>query len=159
RGSIDLSPKHNYSGTLDIWTDNLHDYVAAVGVPPKKNVGAVPAELQATGDSSQWGDRGVSPLPKSSPTRFSSNFSPPIGTTWSAFEISPLKVSLDFPAVFLAAVPQLFHSDILQDGILSGKISLSGTLRNPRIVGEAQLVNGKLAGSSDSLLNILAASS
>jgi len=51
----------------------------------------------------------------------------------------------------------LFHSNILEDGILSGKISLSETLEHPRIVGEVQLVNGKLA-SSDSFLNIIEAS-
>jgi hypothetical protein len=67
--------------------------------------------------------------------------------------MSPLKVSLDFPALFLAAAPQFFHSNILEDGILSGKISLSETFERPRIVGEVQLVNGKLA-SSDSFSNV-----
>ena len=71
--------------------------------------------------------------------------------------MSPLKVSLDFPALFLAAEPQFFHSNILEDGILSGKISLSETLERPRIVGEVQLVNGKLA-SSDFFLNVIGAS-
>ena len=71
--------------------------------------------------------------------------------------MSPIKVSLDFPAVFLAAVPQFLHSNILEDGILSGKISLSETLERPRIVGEVQLVNGKLA-SSDFFSNVIGAS-
>jgi hypothetical protein len=71
--------------------------------------------------------------------------------------MSPLNVSLDFPALFLAAAPQFFHSNILEDGILSGKISLSETLEHPRIVGEVQLVNGKLA-SSDSFFNVTGAS-
>ena len=71
--------------------------------------------------------------------------------------MSPLKVSLDFPAIFLAAATQFFHSNILEDGILSGKISLSETLEHPRLVGEVQLVNGKLA-NSDSFLNVMGAS-
>ena len=71
--------------------------------------------------------------------------------------MSPLEVSLDFPALFLAAAPQFFHSNILQDGILSGKISLSETLEHPRIAGEVQLVNGKLA-NSDSFFNVIGAS-
>ena len=71
--------------------------------------------------------------------------------------MSPLKVSLDFPAIFLSAAPRLFHSIILEDGILSGKISLSETLERPRIDGEVQLINGKLA-SSDSFLNVIGAS-
>ena len=40
---------------------------------------------------------------------------------------------------------------------MSGKISLSETLECPRIVGEVQLVNGKLA-SSDFFLNVIGAS-
>src|SRR5262249_39996322 len=92
--------------------------------------------------------RGVIHSPKSSPFSFTANFRLPIGTTWSAFQMSPLNVSLDFPALFLAAAPQFFHSNILEDGILSGKISLSQTLEHPRIVAEGKLVNGKLAVSS-----------
>ena len=71
--------------------------------------------------------------------------------------MSPLNVSLDFPALFLSAAPQFFHSKILEDGILSGKISLYETLERPHIVGEVQLVNGKLAGS-DFFLNVTGAS-
>jgi hypothetical protein len=77
--------------------------------------------------------------------------------TWNAFQMSPLNVSLDFPALFLAAAPHFFSSNILEDGILSGKISLSETLQNPHLIGEVQLVNGKLA-DSDSFLNVVGAS-
>ena len=156
-GKIDLSPEHNYSGTLDAWTDDLRDYVSTLRGSPPQNAGPIPVELQATIDSSQWDTRGVIHLPKSSPLSFTANFPLPIGITWSAFQMSPLKVSLDFPALFLAAAPQFFHSNILEDGILSGKISLSETLEHPRIVGEVQLVNGKLA-SSDSFFNVIGAS-
>jgi hypothetical protein len=45
----------------------------------------------------------------------------------------------------------------LEDGILSGKISLSETLQHPRIVGEVQLVNGKLANTG-SFSNVVGAS-
>src|SRR5262249_20746742 len=41
--------------------------------------------------------------------------------------------------------------------ILSGKLSLSETLEHPSIVGEVQLVNGKLA-SSNSFFNVISAS-
>src|SRR6058998_1054036 len=156
-GKIDLSPKHNYSGTLDAWTDDLRDYVSTLRGSPRQNAGRIPVELQATIDSSQWDTRGVIHLPKSNPISFTANFPLPVGVTWSAFQMSPLKVSLDFPALFLAAAPRLFHSNILEDGILSGKISLSETLEHPRIVGEVQLVNGKLT-SSDSFFNVIEAS-
>src|SRR5206468_3396699 len=156
-GKIDLSPEHKYSGTLDAWTDDLRDYVSTLRGSPRQDAGRIPVELQATIDSSQWDTRGVIHLPKSSPLSFTANFPLPMGITWSAFQMSPLKVSLDFPALFLAAAPQFFNSNILEDGILSGKIFLSETLAHPRIVGQVQLVNGKLA-SSDSLFNVVRAS-
>ena len=157
QGKIDLSPEHKYSGTFDAWTNDLRDYVSTLRGPPRQKAGPIPVEFQATIDSGQWDARGVIHLPKSSPLSFTANFPLPIGVTWSAFQMSPLNISLDFPAVFLAAAPQLFHSNILEDGILSGRISLSETLEHPRIVGEVQLVNGKLA-NSESFLNVIGAS-
>jgi hypothetical protein len=156
-GRIDLSTEHKYSGTLDAWTNDLRDYVSTVRVLPGQKAAAIPVEFQATIDSSQWDTRGVIHLPKSSPLSFTANFPLPIGITWSAFQISPINASLDFPAVFLAAAPQFFNSNILEDGILSGKISLSETLECPRIIGEVQLVNGKLV-STDSFSNVTGAS-
>ncbi|HEY2046489.1 MAG TPA: hypothetical protein VGG93_07910 [Candidatus Udaeobacter sp.] len=156
-GKIDLSPEHKYSGTVDAWTNDLRDYVSTVRVSPRQKSAAIPVEFQATIDSSQWDTRGAIHLPKSSPLSFTANFPLPIGITWSALQISPIDVSLDFPAVSLAAAPQFFHSNILEDGILSGKISVSETLECPRIVGEMQLVNGKLV-SSDFFSNVIGAS-
>jgi len=146
-GKIDLSPEHKYSGTVDAWTNDLRDYVSTQRVPTRQKAAAIPVEFQATIDSSQWDARGVVHLPKSNPVSFTASFPLPIGTTWSAFQMAPVNVSLDFPAIFLAAAPQFLHSNILEDGILSGKISLSETLECPRIVGEVQLVNGKLVTS------------
>jgi hypothetical protein len=156
-GKIDLSPEHKYSGTLDAWANDVRDYVSNLRMLPRQKAGAIPLEFQATIDSSQWDTRGVIHLPKSSPLSFTANFPLPIGMTWSAFQMSPINVWLDFPAVFLAAVPQLLHSNMLEDGILSGNISLSETLERPHIVGEVQLVNGKLA-SSDYFFNAIGAS-
>jgi hypothetical protein len=156
-GKIDLSSEHKYSGTLDAWTNDLRDYVSTVPGSSRQKGRPVPVELQATIDSSQWDLRGAIHLPKSSPLSFTASFPLPIGINWNAFQMSPLNVSLDFPALFLAGAPQFFHSNILEDGILSGKISLSETLQNPHLVGEAQLVNGKLA-NSDSFLNVVGVS-
>ena len=156
-GKIDLTPEHKYSGKLEAWADDLRDYIPTVSSPPRQNAKPIPVELQATIDSSKWDARGMIHFPKSSPVTFSANFPLPIGTTWKAFQMAPLNVSLDFPAVFLAGVPHVFHSSILEDGILSGKISLSETLEHPRLTGEVQLVNGKLA-ESGSFLNVIRAS-
>jgi hypothetical protein len=156
-GKIDLSPEHKYSGKLDAWADDVRDYVPSLTSPPPQNAKPIPVELQAIIDSSQWDARGVIHVPKSSPLSFTANFPLPIGISWSAFQMSPLKVSLDFPAIFLATVPQFFHSNIFEDGILSGKISLSETLEHPWVVGEVQLVNGKLPNSG-SFFNLTGAS-
>src|SRR6478735_6060116 len=156
-GKIDLSPQHKYSGTVDAWTNDLRDYVSTLRGAPRQNAGPIPVEFQATIDSSQWDMRGAVHLPKSSPLSFTANFPLPIGVTWSAFQTVPVNISRDFPAIFLAAAPQFLHSNILEDGILSGKISLSETLECPRIVGEVQLVNGKLV-SSDFFSNLTGAS-
>jgi hypothetical protein len=156
-GKIDLSPEHKYSGTLDAWTNDLRDYISTRPGSPKQKTGSVPVELQATIDSSQWDVRGAIHLPKSSPLSFTASFALPIGVTWNAFQMSPINISLDFPALFLATAPHFFNSNILEDGILSGKLSLSETLERPRILGEVQLVNGKLA-SNDSFLNVVGAS-
>ena len=156
-GKIDLSAEHKYSGTLDAWTDDLRDYTSAFFGSSRQNARPIPAELQATIDSSQWDTRGMIHFPKSSPLSFTAKFPLPLGITWNGFQVSPLNVSLNFPGLFLAAAPQFVHSNILEDGILSGKLSFSETLEHPWIVGEVQLVNGKLP-SSDSFLNVIGAS-
>src|SRR4029077_1083188 len=146
QGKIDLSGAHNYSGTLEARADNLFDYFASFRVPAGKTVSRVPADVQATVDSGKWDARGAIQVPNSSPISFTANFSLPIGTDWNAFQLSPLNVTIDFPSVFLAKAPQLFHPAIFQDGILSGSISVSETLQHPRIGGDVQLINGKLSG-------------
>jgi hypothetical protein len=153
RGTIDLSHEHNYSGTLDARANNLLDYVPAPGERAEKAI-PTPVDVQATIDSSKWNLRGVIHMPNSSPMIFTANFPLPIGTDWNAFRESPLNITLDFPAIFLANAPQLFHPEIFHDGILSGNISLSETLRHPRIDGDLQLVNGKLTGDGGTWFNL-----
>ena len=159
QGNIDLSPGHQYSGTLNAHTDDLRDYFQSLRGSPGQKSRAIPAEAQATISSSQWDTHGMIHLPKSSPVTFTAGFPLPIGTTWSAFQMSPVEISVDFPAIFLASAPQFSHAEILHDGILSGKISLSETLQHPSIAGDVQLINGKLSGGSDSFSNVMEASS
>jgi hypothetical protein len=145
QGKIDLSHEHNYSGTLEARLNNLLDYQSGMrGVPEKRN--SIPADVQATIDSSNWDVRGVIHVPNSSPISVTANFPLRIGTDWNTFRIAPLNVTLNFPSIFLANAPQIFHPPIFHDGILSGNISLSETLQRPRINGDIQLVNGKLSG-------------
>src|SRR5213082_1704883 len=157
QGKIDLSHEHNYSGTLEARLNNLLDYLSI----PREAAGKgnqIPADVQATIDSGKWDVRGVIHMPNSSPISFTANFPLPIGTDWNAFRISPLNITLNFPSVFLAKAPQLFHPQIFSDGILSGNISLSETLQHPHIDGDIQLMNGKMSGDAGGSINLTEAS-
>jgi len=157
QGKIGLSHGHNYSGTLEARLNNLIDYLSIPsGAAEKRN--PIPADVQVTIDSSKWDVRGVIHMPNSSPMSFTANFPLPIGTDWNVFRISPLNITLNFPSVFLAKAPQLFHPQIFSDGILSGNISLSETLQHPHIDGDIQLMNGKLSGNAGGSVNLTEAS-
>jgi hypothetical protein len=158
QGSIDLSPEHKYSGKLNAYADDVRDYFANIRGPLGQKAAPVPVEFEAAIDSSQWDTHGWVHLPKSSPIGFTANFAMPFGITWSAFQMSRVNISLDFPAIFLASAPWFFPSKIFEDGILSGNISLSETLQHPRIIGEVQLVNGRLSSSADAFISAKEAS-
>jgi autotransporter translocation and assembly factor TamB len=144
QGKIDMSHEHNYSGTINATVDNLAGYLSMFRGLIESNSKPMPANIQITIDSSRWDMRGGIDLPGSSPLNFTANFLLPIGTNWNAFLASPLNVTLHFPSIFLANAPQFFRPEIFREGILSGELSLSRTLQNPRIDGDLQLVNGKL---------------
>src|SRR5262249_1811467 len=146
QGKIDMSNGNNYSGTLDARADNLLDYFSRFRGAAGKKVNPIPTELHVTINSSDWDARGVIRVPDSRPIRFTANFPLRIGTDWNAFQLCPVNITVDFPWILLGKAPQLFHPGIFQDGILSGSISLSETLQCPRIIGDIQLVNGRLSG-------------
>ena len=158
RGKIDISREHDYSGTLDARVDNLADYFSAFHGSAGKSASPIPVDVQATVTASNWDARGVTRLPDSSAISFTANFPLRIGTDWNAFQLAPVDFTIDFPSVFLAKAPQLFHPAIFRDGILSGSISVSETLQHPRIVGDVQLVNGKLSGDGSFPFNFVEAS-
>ena len=158
-GHIEMSGEHNYSGTLDARVDNLLDYPSGSRGATGKGAKPIPVDFHATIASNQWDARGAIRVPDSSPISFTANFPLPIGTDWGAFQLCPLSVTVDFPSIFLAKTRHLFYPASFQDGILSGSISLSETLQHPRIVGDVQLVNGKLSASSGAWFNFTQASS
>jgi len=155
QGKIDLSHEHSYSGTLNATIGNVAEYFSIFRGLGENNIKPAPADIQVKIDSSNWDARGAISLPDSSSINFTARFPFPVGTNWNAFLTFPLNVTLDFPSIFLANAPQIFHPEIFRDGILSGKLSLSDTLLHPRIHGDAQLLNGKLQNTS---LNLTEAS-
>ncbi|MGH8099770.1 MAG: hypothetical protein ACREIW_00635, partial [Chthoniobacterales bacterium] len=61
---------------------------------------------------------------------------------------SPLDAMITFPSLFLGGRPSFFFPAVFRDGILSGGLSISESLRHPRITGDVQLLNGKLENPS-----------
>jgi hypothetical protein len=154
QGKIDMSHEHNYSGTINATVDDLAEYLSIFCGPVEENSKPTPTQIQITVDSNKWNARGVIGLPNSSPVDFTANFPFRIGTDWTAFLASPLNVTLDFPSIFLASAPQFFHPEIFREGILSGNISLSGTMQHPRIDGDVGLWSGKLQNGSFNLSEV-----
>src|SRR6266568_3401786 len=147
-GKINLSHGHSYSGALSTTIGNVAEYLSIFRGPDENNIKPTPANIEARIDSNSWDAHGTIGLYGSSSINFTAKFPLPVGTSWNAFLASPVNVTLDFPSIFLANAPQLFHPEIFRDGILSGKLSLSDTLQHPRLVGDVQLVNGKLQNTS-----------
>lgn len=144
QGRIDMSHEHNYSGELNTTIKNVAEYLSILRGPVETEGKPAPADIHVKIESGVWDVRGLVTLPGSSPLDFTANFPLRIGSDWNTFVNSSLSVALNFPSIFLANAPQFFHPPVFEDGILSGKLSLSGTLQHPRIAGDAQLLNGKL---------------
>ncbi|HWX16105.1 MAG TPA: hypothetical protein VNY07_05910, partial [Chthoniobacterales bacterium] len=70
-----------------------------------------------------------------------------LGQERSRAALEPISANIDFPAIFLTQLPRYLSHDLFGDGILSGKMSISETLRHPKISGDLQLINGKLIGA------------
>jgi hypothetical protein len=155
QGKIDLAHRHSYSGAINATLSNLGEYLSIFRGPGENNSKPTPADIEIKIDSGNWDLRGMIGLSGSRSINFTAKFPLPFGTSWNAFLVSPFDLTLDFPSIFLANAPQFFHPEIFHDGILSGNLSLSDTLEHPRIVGDAQLLEGKLEST---FLNLTGAS-
>jgi hypothetical protein len=154
-GTIDISRAHNYSGEIHATLADLADYLSSVDGPLEHGTVPTGAEIEAKINSAKWKARGTLHFPQSSPVNLTADFSFPIGTTWDRFATSSLTATIEFPSLFLGKAPQLFHPSVFRDGILSGELALSNSLKYPRIDGDAQLMNGKVENAS---LNLTEAS-
>jgi len=54
-----------------------------------------------------------------------------------------VSLNVNFPALFLARLPRFATRDTFRDGILSGRISVTGPRNHPAISGDVQLTGGK----------------
>jgi hypothetical protein len=55
-----------------------------------------------------------------------------------------LSATVDFPAVLLANLPTYLCSGVFTRGILSGKLTVSDSVKHPLITGSVNLIDGKL---------------
>jgi hypothetical protein len=58
----------------------------------------------------------------------------------------PLSATLNFPAILLAKLPLYLSRKTFVDGILSGRLTVSDSLRHPQLRGVAHLIKGRLLG-------------
>ncbi len=58
-------------------------------------------------------------------------------------ERDTFSVNLNFPALFLSRLPRFVTHDMFRDGILSGKVSITGPRSHPAVSGDVQLTGGK----------------
>jgi hypothetical protein len=80
----------------------------------------------------------------SSPIALEANTPVRMASLNEAIVTEPITLKADLPGVFLSRLPRWLSQDVFRDGILSGKIAFSGSLRKPSIAGDLQLTNGKL---------------
>ena len=60
----------------------------------------------------------------------------------------PFSATLNFPVIFLGKFPRYLSHGIFLDGILGGHLTISDSLKHPRVTGESHLVGGRLADGS-----------
>ena len=60
----------------------------------------------------------------------------------------PLAATLNFPVIFLGKLPDYIPRGNFVGGILSGKLTISESLKQPHLQGDIHLINGKLATGS-----------
>jgi hypothetical protein len=83
----------------------------------------------------------------SSPILLQGNMPVRMSSLREALATEPVTLNADFPAVFLNRLPRWLSHDFFRDGILSGKLAFSGSLRKPSVAGDVQLTNGKLGAT------------
>ena len=148
-GKIELGHDHNYSGSLNAAVSNLSEYLSIFRGPEGTPSKPISAETQITVDSGSWDAHGILNMADSRSLNIAAKFALKFGQDWKA---SPLEMTVDFPAIFLANAPQFFHPEIFKDGILSGKVVLSETLQHPRIAGDVQLLSAQLQNAPIDLM-------
>ena len=141
QGKIDIAHEHDFSGSIEAKVGDAAEYFPLERAGAKA---AIPIQLNVQATASAWDAHLVFTLPGSSPVDVAAKFPLKIGEDWKTFLAAPIEATIAFPTVVLTSAPQFSHPAIFNEGILSGKISLSRNFEHPNITGEMELLNGVL---------------
>lgn len=139
QGKIDTAPEHNYSGTIDATTENVAEYFSGVHHPAKTR--PISATLHADITSSVWEAHAVLDAPESKPVDISATFPLRIGQPLNALWTSPLTLTASMPALQLTEIPMRESTSRFQNGTVSGQLTITETLRHPKVTGQLSLMN------------------
>jgi hypothetical protein len=142
-GRIDFDSWHNYTGSLSADLKNLSDYVSFFGPTDPVDSNPASAHLQFMADSGVWNGTATITTPTSRVDIGAISLPLRIGETWNEFSMTPLNIIFTFPVLSLDKSPSWLGLGVLDRGILSGGIRLFGTLAQPKLEGDVQLINGQ----------------
>lgn len=147
QGRISMSREHgySYSGALNATIKDVSTYFLS----ESRHTGAsdlkpTAVDIEGTASANKWDAHAIMYVPTSEPVNIAASFLLPIGSTWNSIFSGPFDATLEFPAVSLAHAPHILHKNTFRLGILSGRLSISETLRYPKISGELELKDGHL---------------
>lgn len=141
QGTIDTSPEHNYSGSIDASIENLNEYVPATHTHTRTR--PTSATLHADITSSVWEAQAVLNPPESKPVDLAATFPLRIGQPLGALWTSPLTLTASIPALHLAEIPLRESFGRFQSGTGSAQLTITETLQHPRVTGHINVMNAR----------------
>ena len=121
-------------------TVQLRDFIFGHGPP-------ISADLDAQTGLGTVNFKGNALARRSDPVNFEGAFPLKLEKRESGYAFNndgPLSATLNFPAIFLARLPASVSRQVFVDGILSGRLTISGSPRHPQLSGTAHLINGRI---------------
>lgn len=146
QGKVQTSADYTYSGSIDASVSNIGEYLSRF----TNNVSVKPISttLDATITANVWDAHAMFHPPNSRPINVDAVFPLALGKPWETLWTIPIKVTADFPALYLAEIPHRVSSGLWQEGILMGHLSITETPMHPKIVGEMKLQGGRFGNAA-----------
>jgi hypothetical protein len=145
RGSIDTSPGHNYSGTIDATIENIDQDLSLIWglIEPHP----ISATLHAQITSGVWEAQAIFDPAQSKPVTVSATFPLRIGQPMEALWTSPVTLTIDSSQLYLAELPHRPSAVWFTNGTTAVQLTMTDTPRHPRAIGYAELLDTTLGPS------------